>query len=117
MQALSTAIQIYSFGAGPPGPEGPPGPQGPLGPRGFPGVEGLPGPPGQPGISPNSSRAKLSRLKTKLNDEEGFLYDYDEEEETDPELGADTIVPIVLNGEQKFCQCKRGPIVSIPLVN
>lgn len=35
--ALSTAVRLYSFAAGLPGPEGPPGPPGTMGPRGFPG--------------------------------------------------------------------------------
>lgn len=35
--ALSTAVRLYSFAAGLPGPEGPPGPPGATGPRGFPG--------------------------------------------------------------------------------
>lgn len=35
--AMSTAIKLYSFAAGPPGPEGPPGSEGPPGARGFPG--------------------------------------------------------------------------------
>ena len=34
---MSTAIKLYSFASGPPGPEGPSGPDGPPGPRGFPG--------------------------------------------------------------------------------
>lgn len=37
MSALSTAIRLSSYAAGPPGPEGPSGPPGPPGPRGFPG--------------------------------------------------------------------------------
>ena len=36
--ALSTAVRLYSFAAGPPGPEGPPGQPGTPGKRGFPGV-------------------------------------------------------------------------------
>ena len=36
--AMNTAIKLYSFAAGPPGPEGPPGSEGPPGPRGFPGL-------------------------------------------------------------------------------
>jgi len=43
-RALSTAIKLYSFAGGFPGPEGPVGPPGPPGPRGF------PGPPGSGGI-------------------------------------------------------------------
>lgn len=31
--AMSTAIKLYSFASGPPGPEGAPGPEGPPGPR------------------------------------------------------------------------------------
>ncbi|KAF5289637.1 hypothetical protein FQA39_LY14995 [Lamprigera yunnana] len=41
LSALSTAIRLSSFAAGPPGPTGPPGPPGAAGPRGFPGPEGL----------------------------------------------------------------------------
>lgn len=37
VSALSTAIRLSSFAAGPPGPEGPQGPPGPPGARGFPG--------------------------------------------------------------------------------
>ena len=37
ISAMSTAIKLYSFASGPPGPEGPSGPDGPPGPRGFPG--------------------------------------------------------------------------------
>ncbi|XP_042226280.1 uncharacterized protein LOC121869158 [Homarus americanus] len=45
--ALSTAVRLYSFAAGLPGPEGPPGPPGAAGPRGFPGPAGSPGPQGR----------------------------------------------------------------------
>ena len=37
ISAMSTAIKLYSFASGPPGPEGPTGSEGPPGPRGFPG--------------------------------------------------------------------------------
>ena len=39
-RALNSAIKLYSFAGGVPGPEGPPGPPGPPGPRGFPGPAG-----------------------------------------------------------------------------
>jgi hypothetical protein len=39
-RSLNTAIKLYSFAGGLPGPQGPPGPPGPQGPRGFPGPEG-----------------------------------------------------------------------------
>ena len=38
VRALATALRLYSFSAGAPGPEGPPGGPGPIGPRGFPGM-------------------------------------------------------------------------------
>jgi hypothetical protein len=34
VRSLNTAIKLYSFAAGPPGPSGPPGPLGATGPRG-----------------------------------------------------------------------------------
>ncbi|XP_023209885.1 collagen and calcium-binding EGF domain-containing protein 1-like [Centruroides sculpturatus] len=40
IQSIATAIQLYSFASGPPGPVGPPGMPGP---RGFPGPQGPPG--------------------------------------------------------------------------
>jgi len=39
-RALNTAIKLYSFAGGSPGPAGPSGPVGPPGPRGFPGPAG-----------------------------------------------------------------------------
>ncbi len=39
-RSLNTAIKLYSFAGGLPGPPGPPGPPGAQGPRGFPGPEG-----------------------------------------------------------------------------
>merc|ERR1711936_1297036 len=39
-RALNSAIKLYSFAGGVPGPEGPSGPPGPPGPRGFPGTPG-----------------------------------------------------------------------------
>ena len=39
-RALNSAIKLYSFAGGVPGPEGPQGPPGPPGPRGFPGPAG-----------------------------------------------------------------------------
>jgi len=39
-RALNSAIKLYSFAGGVPGPEGPPGPPGPPGTRGFPGPSG-----------------------------------------------------------------------------
>jgi len=39
-RSLNTAIKLYSFAGGLPGPPGPPGPPGTQGPRGFPGPEG-----------------------------------------------------------------------------
>lgn len=39
-RALNSAIKLYSFAGGVPGPEGPPGPTGSPGPRGFPGPAG-----------------------------------------------------------------------------
>ena len=40
-RALNTAIKLYSFAGGSPGPAGPEGPPGPTGPRGFPGAPGI----------------------------------------------------------------------------
>jgi hypothetical protein len=40
-RALNSAIKLYSFAGGVPGPEGPPGPPGTPGPRGFPGPAGV----------------------------------------------------------------------------
>ncbi|XP_023330732.1 collagen and calcium-binding EGF domain-containing protein 1 [Eurytemora carolleeae] len=42
-RALNTAIKLYSFAGGSPGPAGPEGPPGPSGPRGFPGAPGTGG--------------------------------------------------------------------------
>lgn len=40
LRALNTAIKLYSFAGGTPGPAGPAGPPGPPGLRGFPGAPG-----------------------------------------------------------------------------
>ncbi|GAB6023208.1 hypothetical protein CHUAL_008027 [Chamberlinius hualienensis] len=119
MQALNTAIQVYSFGAGPPGPEGPAGEPGPIGPRGFPGPEG---PPGSPGITnlpsktfkmhPNNNKSTTltdEEINVELPDEE-YHHEYDDVLEFNREPSLDTVVPVNINGEEKFCQCKRGPI-------
>ena len=80
-RALNSAIKLYSFAGGVPGPEGPPGPPGSPGPRGFPGPAGS----GSGGIREDET------------DEEMDSYVI-----TTGKTGA--------KKKGEFCRCRRGPV-------
>jgi len=85
-RALNSAIKLYSFAGGVPGPEGPPGPPGPPGPRGFPGPAG------------------------RGDGSTGADVDLDEE------MDSYVISSTGKNGKKRkgeFCKCKRGPVGEI----
>lgn len=92
ISAMSTAIKLYSFASGPPGPEGPSGPDGPPGPRGFPGPAGSNGEPGAPGEAQSVS---FNPLLPELDPED---------------LPLDSYTLLKSEGSSNFCRCKRGPI-------
>lgn len=103
--ALSTAVRLYSFAAGPPGPEGPPGPPGASGPRGFPGPAGSPGPQGPKGEqgpewNPPASWGPLGTTTPAPAD--------DPLTEDDYPLDSWTVVHS--RGKREFCRCRRGPV-------
>ncbi|XP_068246007.1 uncharacterized protein [Palaemon carinicauda] len=103
--ALSTAVRLYSFAAGPPGPEGPPGPPGASGPRGFPGPAGSPGPQGPKGEegpewNPPASWGPLGTTTPAPAD--------DPLTEDDYPLDSWTVVKS--RGKREFCRCRRGPV-------
>jgi len=92
ISAMSTAIKLYSFASGPPGPEGPSGPDGPPGPRGFPGP---PGANGKPGPTGETQGITYNPLLPELDPED---------------LPLDSYTLLKVEGSSKFCRCKRGPI-------
>jgi len=80
-RALNSAIKLYSFAGGVPGPEGPPGPPGPPGPRGF------PGPPGDGGETSHDGDGNL-------------------EEDMDSYI----LTASTNSNKKNFCRCRRGPV-------
>lgn len=84
-RSLNTAIKLYSFAGGLPGPPGQPGPPGPAGPRGFPGPEGEGGRGGE-----------LDDLVHREMDSYTVI-----------EGGSDTSATA---DKDKFCRCTRGPV-------
>lgn len=113
--ALSTAVRLYSFAAGPPGPEGPPGPPGSVGPRGFPGPAGQPGAPGPKGDmgpkwsgpppappTPASPKAGPTAATPEEAADEPFS-------ENDLPLDSWTVVKH-RGGKKQFCRCRRGAV-------
>lgn len=99
--ALSTAVRLYSFAAGLPGPEGPPGPPGATGPRGFPGPEGSPGPPGERGPQGPQWTAPPTTTAPPLPADEPL---------TDEDFPFDSWTVIHGQGRRKFCRCRRGAV-------
>jgi len=85
-RALNSAIKLYSFAGGVPGPEGPPGPPGPPGPRGFPGPPGV-------GGGGDMSEGHDDNLEEDLD---SYIL-------TAGGNGSG-------NGKNKFCRCRRGPV-------
>lgn len=106
--ALSTAVRLYSFAAGPPGPEGPPGPPGSSGPRGFPGPAGSPGPRGEQGPKGAEGTGPPSTKTTTT----AALPSADEpfSEEDFPLDSWTTIKEGNGSGKGKFCRCRRGAL-------
>ncbi|KAK4289475.1 hypothetical protein Pmani_037557 [Petrolisthes manimaculis] len=102
--ALSTAVRLYSFAAGLPGPEGPPGPPGTMGPRGFPGPAGSPGPPGPKGpkwTEPPPPAPTTPRPRPPAD--QPFSPD---------DFPLDSWTVVQSSGRRKFCRCRRGPMGS-----
>ncbi|XP_047485967.1 uncharacterized protein LOC125037043 [Penaeus chinensis] len=112
--ALSTAVRLYSFAAGPPGPEGPPGPPGSVGPRGFPGPAGQPGAPGPKGDTgpkwsgppPTPAAASPKGGPTAATPEEAADEPFSE---NDLPLDSWTVVKH-RGGKKQFCRCRRGAV-------
>ncbi|XP_063595526.1 uncharacterized protein LOC134772455 [Penaeus indicus] len=112
--ALSTAVRLYSFAAGPPGPEGPPGPPGSVGPRGFPGPAGQPGAPGPKGDTgpkwsgppPAPTPASPKGGSTAATPEEAADEPFSE---NDLPLDSWTVVKH-RGGKKQFCRCRRGAV-------
>ncbi|KAK7071286.1 Collagen and calcium-binding EGF domain-containing protein 1 [Halocaridina rubra] len=105
--ALSTAVRLYSFAAGPPGPEGPPGPPGAAGPRGFPGPAGSPGPKGQrgaPGPEWNPPPSWFPPATTTMSPAQA------DDPFTDDDYPLDSWTVLQNRGKREFCRCRRGPI-------
>ncbi|XP_045111950.1 uncharacterized protein LOC123505005 [Portunus trituberculatus] len=101
IDALSTAVRLYSFAAGLPGPEGPPGPPGSSGPRGFPGPAGSPGPPGEEGPQGPPWTAPPKTTVAPLPADEPF---------TKEDFPLDSWTVITGQGRRKFCRCRRGAV-------
>ncbi|KAK8397657.1 hypothetical protein O3P69_004441 [Scylla paramamosain] len=101
IDTLSTAVRLYSFAAGLPGPEGPPGPPGSSGPRGFPGPAGSPGPPGEAGPQGPPWTAPPKTTVAPLPADEPF---------TKEDFPLDSWTVITGQGRRKFCRCRRGAV-------
>lgn len=101
IDALSTAVRLYSFAAGLPGPEGPPGPPGSSGPRGFPGPAGSPGPPGEEGPQGPRWTAPPKTTVAPLPADDPF---------TKEDFPLDSWTVITGQGRRKFCRCRRGAV-------
>lgn len=103
--ALSTAVRLYSFAAGLPGPEGPPGPPGGAGPRGFPGPPGSPGPPGERGpVGPTWSPPTVTTTAAPRLPADDPL--------TRDDFPLDSWVVFKGQGRRRFCRCRRGAVGS-----
>ena len=90
MRSLTTAIKLFSFAAGPPGPRGPPGPEGPVGPRGFPGP-----------VAESANGAEVNANDDDAGDEA--------EEVTTVAATMDSYKMVRRRKKRHFCKCKRGP--------
>lgn len=103
--ALSTAVRLYSFAAGLPGPEGPPGPPGASGPRGFPGPEGSPGPPGQRGPEGPvwAPPTEMAPTTPRPPADDPFTKD---------DFPLDSWTVLQGRGRRQFCRCRRGAVGS-----
>ncbi|ROT72491.1 hypothetical protein C7M84_009125, partial [Penaeus vannamei] len=113
--ALSTAVRLYSFAAGPPGPEGPPGPPGSVGPRGFPGPAGQPGAPGPKGDMGPKWSGPPPAPPTPASPKAGPTAATPEEAADDPfsenDLPLDSWTVVKHRGGKKqFCRCRRGAV-------
>ena len=105
VRSLNTAIKLYSFAAGPPGPPGPagtPGPPGPTGPRGFPGTTG------SGSVLGPAHFGETYQHPQVVSDPEEFEEASLEAEEE----GLDSFKMVRRNGKKHFCRCKRGPVGS-----
>lgn len=101
IDALSTAVRLYSFASGLPGPEGPPGPPGGTGPRGFPGPAGSPGSPGAPGPQGPRWTAPPKTTVSPLPADDPF---------TREDFPFDSWTVTNGQGRRKFCRCRRGAV-------
>lgn len=102
--ALSTAVRLYSFAAGLPGPEGPPGPPGAAGPRGFPGPSGSPGPPGERGLEGPMWSAPTTLAPTPPPPADDPF--------TKEDFPLDSWTVFQGRSRRQFCRCRRGAVGS-----
>ncbi|KAG0713889.1 Collagen and calcium-binding EGF domain-containing protein 1 [Chionoecetes opilio] len=102
ISALSTAVRLYSFAAGLPGPEGPPGPQEARGREAFQvSPAGSPGPPGEAGPQGPPWTAPPKTTTPPLPADEPF---------TKEDFPLDSWTVINGHGRRKFCRCRRGAV-------